>query len=135
MFGVFNMFMSGVVNTMLAGLDPATIPNLATQYLAKTDLGNVSGLLARLRAAGLDQEVDSWLGSGPNLPVTAEQVSDALGEDVMAQFASATGVSASMLASLMAQYLPQTIDRMSPNGQIEEAPPATPEGSDGTAAG
>lgn len=132
MFGVFNMFMSGVVNTMLAGLDPATIPNLATQYLGKTDLGNISGLLAKLRAAGLDQEVDSWLGSGSNLPVTADQVRDALGEDVMAQFASATGVSGDMLASLMAQYLPQTIDRMSPNGQIEEAPPPDPEG---TAAG
>lgn len=127
MFGVFNMFMSGVVNTMLAGLDPATIPNLATQYLAKTDLGNISGLLAKLRAAGLDQEVDSWLGSGPNLPVTADQVRNALGEDVMAQFASATGVGTDMLASLMAQYLPQTIDRVSPNGQIEEPPPQNPE--------
>ncbi len=126
MFGVFNMFMSGVVNTMLAGLDPATIPSLATQYLGKTELGNVSGLLARLRAGGLDQEVDSWLGSGPNLAVTAEQVRNALGEDVMAQFAAVTGVSADMLASLMAQYLPQTIDRMSPNGKIEEAPPQEP---------
>lgn len=125
--GLFNMFVSGVVNTMLAGLDPATIPSLATQYLGKTELGNVSGLLARLRAGGLDQEVDSWLGPGPNLPVTAEQVRAALGEDVMSQFATSTGVSAGTLAPLMAQYLPQTIDRMSPNGQIEEAPP--PQGS------
>lgn len=126
------MFMSGVVNTMLAGLDPAKIPSLATQYLGKTELGNVSGLLARLRAGGLDQEVNSWLGSGPNLAVTADQVRKALGEDVMAQFAAVTGVSADMLASLMAQYLPQTIDRMSPNGQIEEAPP---QGPDSPAAG
>lgn len=125
--GLFNMFVSGVVNTMLAGLDPATIPSLATQYLGKTELGNVSGLLAQLRAGGLDQEVDSWLGPGPNLPVTAEQVRAALGEEVMSQFAASTGVSAGTLAPLMAQYLPQTIDRMSPNGQIEEAPP--PQGS------
>lgn len=129
MFGVFNMFMSGVVNTMLAGLDPATIPALASKYLAKTDLGDVNGLLAQLRAGGLDHEVHSWIGSGPNLPVTAEQVRTALGEDVMGQFASATGVSVDTLASLMAQYLPPTIDRMSPNGQIEDAPPPGPEGS------
>lgn len=130
--GLFDMFVSGVVNTMLAGLDPATIPGLATKYLGKTELGDVDGLLARLRAGGLDQEVDSWLGSGPNLPVTAEQVSAALGEDVMTQLAAATGVAAGTLAPLVAQYLPQTIDRMSPNGTIAQAPP--PE-SDGAPAG
>lgn len=127
--GLFNMFVSGVVNTMLAGLDPATIPGLATQYLGKTELGDVNGLLARLRAGGLDQEVDSWLEPGPNLPVTADQVRAALGEDVMAQFAAATGVSAGTLAPLMAQYLPQTIDKMSRDGTIAQAPPAEPDGT------
>lgn len=121
--GLFNKLVSGVVSKMLENFDPATIPALATQYLAKTELGSVSGLLARLRAAGLGAEVDSWLGTGPNLPITAEQLRAALGDDVVRQFSEATGVSAEKLLSLMADYMPQTVDRMSPNGKLEEPPP------------
>jgi uncharacterized protein YidB (DUF937 family) len=130
--GLFNKLVSGVVSKVLENIDPAAIPALATQYIGETELGSVGGLLARLREAGFGAEVDSWLGTGPNLPLTAEQLRGGLGDRALAQFAEATGLSADKLLSLMAQYLPQTIDRMSPNGQIEEAPP---QGPDDTAAG
>ena len=83
-----------------------------------------AGLIARLRQGGLDQEVESWLGPGPNLPVTPELLRAALGENLIEQFVAATGISADKLLVLMAGYLPNAIDAMSPNGTIEGAPPA-----------
>jgi uncharacterized protein YidB (DUF937 family) len=94
------------------------------QYLAKTEVGDAAGLIARLRQGGLDQEVESWLGPGPNLPVTPEQLRAALGENLIEQFVAVTGISADKLLVLMAGYLPNAIDAMSPNGTIEGAPPA-----------
>lgn len=94
--GLFDKVVSGVIKG-LVNINPATIPGLAMQYLSKTELGDVNGLLKRLRQGGLDREVESWLGPGPNLPVSPDQLRDALGEDVIEQFAAATGFSADEL--------------------------------------
>lgn len=118
--GLFDKLVSGVVGKVLENVDPASIPGLAVKYLGSTDLGSIGGLLERLQQGGLDREVGSWLGSGANLPVTADQLRAALGDDVLAQFAAATGLSVDKLLALMSAYLPQTIDTMSPDGKIQE---------------
>jgi uncharacterized protein YidB (DUF937 family) len=118
--GLFDKVVSGVVKGLARNVDTAAIPGLALQYLAKTELGNAAGLLARLRQGGLDREVESWLGPGPNLPVSPDQLRSALGEDVLEQFVAVTRLPTDKLLALMAAYLPQTVDAMSPNGTIEE---------------
>jgi uncharacterized protein YidB (DUF937 family) len=122
--GLFDKVVSGMGKGLANVVDPAAIPGLATRYLAKTEVGDTAGLIARLRQGGLDQEVESWLGSGPNLPVTPEQLRAALGENLIEQFVAATGISADKLLVLMAGYLPNAIDAMSPNGTIEGTPSA-----------
>jgi uncharacterized protein YidB (DUF937 family) len=122
--GLFDKVVSGMVKGLAKTVDAAAIPGLALQYLAKTEVGDAAGLIARLRQGGLDQEVESWLGPGPNLPVTPEQLRAALGENLIEQFVAVTGISADKLLVLMAGYLPNAIDAMSPNGTIEGAPPA-----------
>ncbi|MGA8158437.1 MAG: YidB family protein [Rhodoplanes sp.] len=122
--GLFDKVVSGMVKGLAKTVDAAAIPGLVLQYLAKTEVGDAAGLIARLRQGGLDQEVESWLGPGPNLPVTPEQLRAALGENLIEQFVAATGISADKLLVLMAGYLPNAIDAMSPNGTIEGAPPA-----------
>ncbi|MGA7450287.1 MAG: YidB family protein [Rhodoplanes sp.] len=122
--GLFDKVVSGMVKGLAKTVDAAAIPGLVLQYLAKTEVGDAAGLIARLRQGGLDQEVESWLGPGPNLPVTPELLRAALGENLIEQFVAATGISADKLLVLMAGYLPNAIDAMSPNGTIEGAPPA-----------
>ncbi|MFY9990676.1 MAG: YidB family protein [Rhodoplanes sp.] len=76
-------------------------------------------------AGGLEQEVESWLGPGPNLPVSPEQLRSALGESVVDQIVAVTGIPTEKLLVLIAGYLPSAVDAMSPNGTIEEnTPPA-----------
>lgn len=122
--GLFDKMVSGVVKGLMKNVDPAAIPGLVSQYLGKTEIGSVTGLIERLRAAGLGSEVDSWLGPGPNLPVTPQQLREAIGEPALEQFAAATGLSIDKIMPLMAAYLPQTVDQMSPEGVLVESPPS-----------
>jgi uncharacterized protein YidB (DUF937 family) len=92
--GLFDKVVSGMVKGLAKTVDAAAIPGLVLQYLAKTEVGDAAGLIARLRQGGLDQEVESWLGPGPNLPVTPEQLRAALGENLIEQFVAVTGISA-----------------------------------------
>ena len=78
-----------------------------------------------MRQGGLEQEVESWLGPGPNLPVSPEQLRSALGESVVDQVVAVTGIPAEKLLVLIAGYLPSAVDAMSPNGTIEENTPPT----------
>lgn len=123
MFNLFNSIVTGVMKGVLQSIDPATFPQLAAKYLAQTELRDMNGLVARLEQNGLGPEVASWLGSGPNLPVTAEQLRAAIGENALGQFAAATGVSVDTLLAYMADLMPSAIDRMSPNGALTPPPP------------
>ncbi len=56
--------------------------------------------------------------------MTPEQVRAALGDSVIEQAVAVTGIPADKLLVLMAGYLPNAVDAMSPNGTIEGTPPA-----------
>ena len=123
--GMFDKVVSGMVKGLAKTVDTAAMPGLVSQYLAKTEIGDAAGLIARLRQGGLEREVESWLGLGPNLPVSPEQLRSALGESVVDQIVAVTGIPTEKLLMLIAGYLPSAVDAMSPNGTIEEnTPPA-----------
>jgi uncharacterized protein YidB (DUF937 family) len=46
----------------------AAVPALISAALAKTDLGDLNGIVAKLQPGGLNTQVASWLGNGANLP-------------------------------------------------------------------
>ncbi|MEU0603325.1 YidB family protein [Streptomyces sp. NPDC006393] len=68
-----------------------------------------------LSSGGLKREVDSWLGSGPNEPVTAKQIESASGPNKVAAACRETGVSLESFAAV----LPDIIDEVSPRGKVE----------------
>ncbi len=81
--------------------------------------GNAIGdLLGQLQAGGLGETVQSWLGSGENLPISADQISSILGEGKLASLAQQAGLSVDQLPGQLADLLPQAVDRITPDGQI-----------------
>jgi hypothetical protein len=60
--------------------------------LAKTNLGNLQGIVNQLQQGGLGPQVQSWLGSGANLPVTPDQIRTALGNEHVRLLAQHLGV-------------------------------------------
>ncbi|MFD3553741.1 YidB family protein [Streptomyces goshikiensis] len=75
-----------------------------------------------LADAGLEPQLRSWVGSGPNEPVTAEQITLAIGEDELTRTAESLGREPGDLAADIALALPQLIDTTSPDGSVEPAP-------------
>ena len=59
--------------------------------LAKTNLGGLGGIVNQLQQGGLATQVQSWLGNGANMPVSADQLRAALGSDQVKQIAQHLG--------------------------------------------
>ncbi|MFT4090964.1 MAG: YidB family protein [Asticcacaulis sp.] len=78
--------------------------------------GGVQDIVAKLSQGGLGEVVQSWIGNGENLPISAEQLQNILGNDQITQLASKFGIDPSQFASL----LPGVIDQLTPNGQLPE---------------
>jgi uncharacterized protein YidB (DUF937 family) len=90
-----------------------------SEALAKTDLGDLQGMVDKLQLGGLKEQVDSWLSKGPNLPITAEQIQGALGSEQVKQFADKFGIPLDAVTKFLAEHLPATVDSASPEGKIE----------------
>jgi uncharacterized protein YidB (DUF937 family) len=75
--------------------------NVLSDLLANNgELGGLGGLVARFNQAGLGDVVSSWIGSGENQPISADQLSGVLGSDVLGKAASQLGLDSSQLSSV-----------------------------------
>jgi uncharacterized protein YidB (DUF937 family) len=83
-------------------------------------LGGLGGLLGKLQQAGLGDVASSWVGSGQNQPISADQVSGAFGSDVLGNLANQLGLGQDEVASQLSQHLPQVVDHLTPQGQVSE---------------
>lgn len=77
-----------------------------------------AGLMNQLQQAGLGDQVQSWLSGGPNKPVTADQMQQALGPN-LDQAAAAAGVPPQDAAKDLAEVVPTVVNEASPNGQLD----------------
>lgn len=82
--------------------------------------GGLDGVLQSLQQGGLGEAVKSWVGTGGNLPVTAEQLQSVLGSGVVQDLAAKLGVSPTDAASHLSQLLPGIVDHLTPNGEVPE---------------
>jgi len=126
--GLFDQVFGGVMRSALGQAESQLLPGLLQQVLAQTNLGNIGGLLTQLQNGGLGNEVSSWLSNGSNMPVSADQLRAALGNQQLQQMAQAAGLPIDKLLAALSQHLPQAVDNMSPNGTLEE-PAAAPSDS------
>lgn len=83
-------------------------------------LGGLSGLVNAFQSKGLGEAVASWIGTGQNLPISAEQIASVLGNSQVQALAEKFGFSANDLSAQLSKYLPQIIDHLTPNGQLPE---------------
>jgi uncharacterized protein YidB (DUF937 family) len=87
------------------------------------EAGGLAGMRDRFTAAGLGDIFTSWVTSGENRPIQAADLQKIMGADALQALAARVGFSAETILPLMAQFLPQVIDRLTPNGQIEATLP------------
>jgi uncharacterized protein YidB (DUF937 family) len=109
--GMFDGILGGVV-----GAEMATVINgLIEKH------GGVQGIVAQLEQQGLGGTVKSWIGTGPNQPISADQIHQVFGSDAVKELAAKVGLSPDVLAAKLSQVLPQAIDKLTPAGAVPKA--------------
>ncbi len=97
---------------------PASGPLAIVQMLAAHE-GGITGLMQKFQASGLGGVAQSWVSNGENQPISGDIIHQVLGSDMVRQIAEKTGLPLDQAANLIAQHLPQVVDGLTPNGQVE----------------
>ena len=84
-------------------------------------LDGLGGLLDRFRQSGQGKVADSWIGTGPNEPVSPGQVGNALGPNIIKTLAERCGMSEEELVRQLSQVLPGVVDKLTPKGRLPTA--------------
>jgi uncharacterized protein YidB (DUF937 family) len=106
----------GLFDGVLGGIVGAGMVSVVNGILEQH--GGVQGIVNQFEQNGLGATVRSWVGTGPNQPITPAQVHQALGPDLLQQLAAKSGLPVQELAEKLSQILPQAVDKMTPNGTI-----------------
>ena len=82
--------------------------------------GGLAGLVERFQQAGLGNVLQSWIGTGANLPISGEQLASVLGQGTLSQLGSQVGAAPADVAQQLSQLLPGLVDRLTPQGQMPQ---------------
>lgn len=80
--------------------------------------GGLEGLLRQFQTAGLGQQANSWIGTGANLPVSADDLARVFGRDQIAQIASQAGIGEDEASNGLASLLPEFVNQLTPQGEL-----------------
>jgi uncharacterized protein YidB (DUF937 family) len=109
----------GLLDGIIGGVIGAEMLNLANAYVEKH--GGLEGVVAEFEKTGFGQQVKSWVGPGANLPISAEQIQQALGSEKIKELAAATGIPLDKVAQMLAEHLPNVVDKATPDGKLPSA--------------
>ena len=110
---------SAIGNTLLSllasesGRTNASDDKWGTQSPAAISSG-LSELVQRFEQGGLGDVIQSWIGSGPNQPIEADKLHQAIGPETVDRLSQNTGMAKGELLPLIAQVLPTIVDRLTP---------------------
>jgi uncharacterized protein YidB (DUF937 family) len=82
--------------------------------------GGLQGLVQSFHDRGMGGLVSSWISSGPNPPISADQVHQVLGSDQVKALAAKAGISPDVAGAAIAQLLPGLVDKLTPNGSVPD---------------
>ncbi|WP_411725386.1 YidB family protein [Methyloglobulus sp.] len=80
--------------------------------------GGLSGLIEKFSAGGLGEQVVSWVNTGENQTISAEQIQAVLGSSFVQGLAEKVGINMADVAGSLSSLLPQVIDKLTPDGEV-----------------
>lgn len=125
--GLLDQILGGVLGGQMGGGASAAggagaqgnLVQLALQ-LVNSYPGGLQGLIAQFSQAGLGQQAQSWVGTGQNQPISADQLMQVFGSGSLQSLAGQFGLDSQQTASGLAGLLPQVIDQLTPSGEIRD---------------
>ena len=111
----------GHVTSQLGPAANATHPDLvATVVQMLGSSGGLNTLVQQFEQAGLGHMIQSWIGTGPNPPISPAQLQQVLGSGQLQALATKLGLSPEAVTSQLSQVLPHLVDGLTPNGQLPQ---------------
>jgi uncharacterized protein YidB (DUF937 family) len=117
-------YMSGGQTQPAPAPDASRAPEASPQSGAAQDaspgsvLDGLGGLIEQFQQKGLGDVIDSWVNRGTNKNVAPDQVSVALGRDVIDDLSRRTGLSRDEVLAELARMLPNAVDKLTPEGRL-----------------
>ncbi len=118
--GLFsNLGLGDTLSGVLGSLQSAAMPALINAVLEKTQYHDINGLVAALQKGGLGPQVQSWLGPAATCrsPRISSKPSSAIRSSRTSRGSLGLPVDATL--KILAQYLPELVDKASPNGTLQ----------------
>lgn len=119
--GLLDEVLSMAGSTGSLQTDHASALTAILAYVNSPQVGGIAGLQQMFQQGGLGHIVNSWVGSGQNLPVSADQLQNVLHSGALQQAAQQSGIDPSRLIGMMSTLLPHLVDKLTPNGQVPDA--------------
>jgi uncharacterized protein YidB (DUF937 family) len=117
--------MSGILGQVLGlmggqGGQSSPLAGVLQQLFVSGDGTNtgVAGLVGRFQNAGLGEQAQSWVSTGSNLPLSADQVGQVFPAEQLRDWAAKAGTTPEALQGVLAQAIPHVVDHMTPEGQV-----------------
>ncbi len=114
---VLGVVKSQAANSAAPGADHGLLESVIGM-ISDPQTGGLSGLIEKISAGGLGEQVASWVSTGQNLPVSAEQIQKVLGSSFVQGLAQKMGINTADVAGSLAKMLPQVVDKLTPDGQV-----------------
>jgi uncharacterized protein YidB (DUF937 family) len=106
----------GIFDGILGGVIGAGATTLLNKFIEQQ--GGLQNVVSQFEKNGFGDTMKSWISQGQNLPITADQIRQALGSDKVKDLAAKMGLPADKIAEMLAQHLPQAIDKVTPEGKL-----------------
>ena len=106
----------GIFDGILGGVIGAGATTLLNSFIEQQ--GGLQNIASQFEKNGFGNTMKSWISQGQNLPITADQIHQALGSDTVKTLAAKMGLPADKLADLLAQHLPKAVDKATPDGKL-----------------
>jgi len=85
--------------------------------------GGLQGMTEKLSNSGLGKQVQSWVGTGENEPVSGQQMQQAVDPGQLHAMAQNAGMSDEETCDQLAKAVPVMVNQATPQGQIPQQDP------------
>jgi uncharacterized protein YidB (DUF937 family) len=96
------------------------ISGVLSMFGGNSAVGGIGSLVETFRQKGLAGVAESWVSTGRNIPISPDQVEQVLGNERVQQLCAKFHVSPEIVKSVLAEHLPNAVDRMTPDGKLPQ---------------
>lgn len=104
--------LDGVLGGVIGGEMTAVVNHLIEQH------GGVRGIVSQFQQQGLGETVRSWVGTGANQAISADQIQQVFGTDRINALAARFGINPQDLSEKLSKVLPRAVDKLTPGGTV-----------------